>query len=324
MSTPLVTVLMAVYNGERFLREAIDSILTQTFSHFEFIIIDDASTDNSRQLAQSYRDPRIRVVSNPRNLRLAGSLNQGISLARGKYIARMDADDLSLPHRLERQVAFMESHNDIGISGSWLKCFGDKSQVWDYALAPGMIRCNMLFQNQLGHPTVIMRRELIIKKNLFYNRSLREAEDYDLWTRCSEHFRLANLAEVLLLYRWHENQASQARIAEQRCFHSLVCERQLNRIGLRPTAAEMSLHLGISFLDFEPSPDFINASRKWLLKIMEANLKYAYFPQPELISILENRWKNICLTASLMCSPLAEDKNRRTGGGGFLSKEWVS
>ncbi|MEN6462126.1 MAG: glycosyltransferase family 2 protein, partial [Syntrophomonas sp.] len=169
MGTPLVTVLMAVYNGEQFLKESIDSILSQTFSDFEFIIVDDASTDNSRALIDSYADPRIRVISNAHNLRLAGSLNRGLSLARGKYVARMDADDISLRQRLEKQVAFMESRPDIGVSGSWLECFGDKRQVWEYPVDPGIIRCNLLFQNQLGHATVIMRRQLMTDKRLFYN-----------------------------------------------------------------------------------------------------------------------------------------------------------
>ena len=177
MNTPLVSVLMAVYNGEAYLGEAIESILRQTFSFFEFIIIDDASTDNSRRLAESYRDSRIRVVSNPRNLRLAGSLNRGINLARGKYIARMDADDICHPDRLEKQVAFMEENCDVGVSGSWLYCFGDKKQLWDYPLTSGMIKSNLLFHNQLGHPTVIMRREAMLKNGLFYNPRFRASED---------------------------------------------------------------------------------------------------------------------------------------------------
>lgn len=304
MDIPLVTVLMAVYNGEAYLKEAVESILNQTFTNFEFLIIDDASTDNSRQLLDGYRDFRMRVLSNSHNLRLARSLNRGIEMARGKYIARMDADDISLPHRLERQVAFMESHPDIGVSGSWLECFGALSQVWDYPVEPGIILSNLLFQNQLGHPTVIMRRQLMISKGLFYNPDYREAEDYDLWTRCGEHFPLGNLAEVLLFYRWHERQASQANLNEQRHFHALVGQRQLQRLGLQPSAAEMELHLMISFLEFEPTDSFRNASRQWLQKIMKANNKYLYYPQLELRTVLENRWRNICIISGIAYSGL--------------------
>lgn len=304
MSIPLVTVLMAVYNGEAYLGEAIESILNQTLSNFEFIIIDDASTDNSRILAKSYDDPRIRVLSNSHNLRLGESLNRGMKIARGKYIARMDADDISLPQRLEKQVSFMESHPEIGVSGSWLECFGFKTQVWEYPVDSGIILCNLLFQNQLGHPTVIMRRELIMAKGLFYNPDFREAEDYELWTRCSEHFPLGNLAEVLLLYRWHENQASQAHLAEQQYFHSLVCRGQLERLGLQPSVEEMKLHLEISLLEFEPFNSFITSSRQWLQRIMQANHKCSYYPQLELRIILENRWRNICIMTGIPCSEI--------------------
>lgn len=304
MRNPLVTVLMAVYNGEKYLREAIESILKQSLGFFEFIIVDDASTDNSRKLVESYRDPRIRVVINPYNLRLAVSLNRGLSMARGKYIVRMDADDISHPERLEKQVAFMENHTDIGVSGSWLNCFGDKRQLWDYPLTPGLIQCNLLFHNQLGHSTVIMRREMMLKNGLYYNPRFKETEDYELWTRCSERFHLGNLAEVLLLYRWHQNQASQARLAEQRYYHSLVCQRQLNRIGLQPSPDEMALHLKIAFREFAPGPEFVNASRQWLLKIIKANFRNSYYPKLDLGTVVEDYWRRICLSAGVGCPAL--------------------
>lgn len=304
MNTPLVTVLMAVYNGEAYLGEAIESILRQTYSFYEFIIIDDASTDSSRRLAKSYQDPRICVVTNPCNLRLAASLNRGISLARGKYIVRMDADDISHPDRLEKQVAFMEENRDVGVSGSWLYCFGDKKQLWDYPLTPGMIKSNLLFYNQLGHPTVIMRREAMLKNGLFYNPRFRESEDYELWSRCLEHFSLANLPEVLLLYRWHKSQASQARLAEQRYYHSLVCGRMLKHLGIIPTPEEMELHLKIAFREFEPGLDFVKAARQWLLKIFRASFGNSYYPKLALGTVLENHWMKICLRAGISCPPL--------------------
>lgn len=309
MSLPLVTVLMAVYNGEAYLKEAIDSILNQTFTDFEFLIIDDASTDSSRRLLDSYRDFRFRILSNSHNLCLARSLNRGMKMARGKYIVRMDADDISLPQRLEKQVAFMESHPDIGVSGSWLECFGDRSQVWYYPVEPGIIRSNLLFQNQLGHPTVIMRRELMMAKGLFYNPDYREAEDYDLWTRCGEHFPLSNLPEILLLYRWHEQQASQSNLIEQRRFHALVSRRQLQCLGLQPSAEEMELHLKISFLELDPTNSFRNASWQWLQKLMKANQKYLYYPEFEFRTVLENRWRNICIMTGITGTELFESRD---------------
>ncbi|MEN6351585.1 MAG: glycosyltransferase family A protein [Syntrophomonas sp.] len=309
-NNPLVTVLMAVYNGESHLGAAIQSILDQTYTNFEFIIIDDASTDNSRILAESYNDPRILILSNSHNMRLAGSLNRGIIDARGKYIARMDADDISLPHRLEKQVAFMEGNPHIGVSGSWLECFGDKNQIWEYPSDPQILQCSMLFQNQMGHPSIIMRRDLMIAKSLFYDADFLEAEDYDLWIRCSRHFSLANLAEVLLLYRWHEKQASQANLAKQLYYHTRICRSQLERLGLHPSDEEMRLHMEISLLysevlDFELDTEFLTAARLWLLKIMEANLLYPVYSQTHLCVVLENRWRNICITSGINYVPLS-------------------
>lgn len=304
MSAPLVTVLMAVYNGENHLAQAIESMLRQTFSFFEFIIVDDASTDNSRQLAESYQDPRIRVVSNLHNLRLAGSLNRGFGMARGKYIVRMDADDISHPDRLQKQVAFMEENRDVGVSGSWLYCFGDKEQLWDYPLSPPIIKCSMLFHNQLGHATVIIRREAMLKNRLYYNTRFKESEDYELWSRCSDYFTLANLPEVLLLYRWHKSQASQARLAEQRYFHSLVCGRLLKRLGIAPTPTEMELHLKIAFREYEPGLEFVNAVRQWLIKIFRANIGNCCYPKLALGAVLENHWERVCIAAGLSGPPL--------------------
>lgn len=304
MNTPLITVLMAVHNGEPYLRTAIDCILNQTYSNFEFIIVDDASSDNSRQQIASYRDSRIRLLSNPHNLRLAGSLNRGLQIARGKYIARMDADDICHPERLVKQVAFMEEHPDVGVCGTWLICFGDKNQIWDYATDPEIIFCNLLFQNQLGHATVMMRRECILNNRLFYNPNFRESEDYELWARCSEHFSLANLPEILYRYRWHSQQASQARMAEQYDFARLVCLRQLKKIGLRPSPEEIKIHMMFSTGIAYTSYGFINGARQWLRKIYQANLRRLYYPQLVFRKVLEQRWKKLCYRAGINCTPL--------------------
>ena len=124
MTSATVTVLMPVYNGEMYLREAIDSILHQTFTDFEFLIINDGSTDNSETIILSYDDSRIRYEKNDSNLKLIATLNKGIELAKGKYIVRMDADDISIPDRIEKQVAFLEKNPDVGICGSWFTAFG--------------------------------------------------------------------------------------------------------------------------------------------------------------------------------------------------------
>lgn len=164
---PKVTVLMPVYNGEEYLREAIESILFQSFGNFEFLIIDDGSTDDSINIIASYTDPRIRVITNGENIGIARALNKGIELARGKYIARMDSDDISLPKRFEKQVDFLDKNPEIGIVGSWIKTFGGrKTIILAHPCNPEMVRIFFLFDSPLAHPTVMMRREFLKKNNL--------------------------------------------------------------------------------------------------------------------------------------------------------------
>ena len=129
MKSPQISVVMPAYNAEKYITEAIDSILFQTFKDFEFIIINDASTDSTKDIIESYKDPRIKLVNNEQNKGVAKSLNIGISVACGKYIARMDADDIALPERFQKQFDFMEQHPNIDVCGSWAKKTGNENEI---------------------------------------------------------------------------------------------------------------------------------------------------------------------------------------------------
>src|ERR1051325_6328838 len=174
---------MAVYNGEKYLREAVDSILGQTFGDFEFIIVDDGSTDRTREILDSYGDERIRVVRNPSNLGLISSLNRGVEHCRGEYVARMDCDDRSLPERLSKQVAFMDSHADVAAGGTWVTHMDAEGRVIGPTHTPVGARMARDFWRPppLIHPTAIMRRAHI--ERLRYDADALKAEDYDLWLR---------------------------------------------------------------------------------------------------------------------------------------------
>jgi glycosyltransferase involved in cell wall biosynthesis len=205
---PLVSVVLPIYNGEKYLTEAIDSILAQTFSDFELIIIDDGSTDTSLTILQKYqnRDERIRLISRE-NRNLATTLNDLIDMARGKWIARMDQDDISLPLRLERQLHWLEVKN-ADLCGCWVKFFGR----WDHHTWKGWktdraIKADMMFKSPFVHPSVMMRTDLV--RRLRYDRSYEKAEDYDLWVRAAmSGWNMCNIPEVLLLYRNHSSQIS--------------------------------------------------------------------------------------------------------------------
>jgi len=209
MRDPLVTVLMPVYNAEKYLREAIDSILNQTFRDYEFLIIDDGSTDESNSIIKSYKDERIRLIENGQNIKLIATLNKGIDLARGKYIARMDADDISLPERLQRLVDFMEANSDTGLCGSFLNVMGSNNdRVVKFRTTHEEITFRLFFTNCLAHPTIMLRKSVLTDNNLHYPGSL-HAEDYSMWVKMSRLTRLAVIPEVLLTYRVHDSNISE-------------------------------------------------------------------------------------------------------------------
>lgn len=240
---PLVTVLMPVYNGEQFLREAMESILNQTYQHLEFLIMNDGSTDNSVSVIETYKDPRIRLEHNPCNMGIAATLNRGIQLARGKYIVRMDCDDISFPERIEKQVAFMESHPEIGISAtnmetSWSK-FEDQSPC-----GPDEVRFRLLFYCCFGHPSVIMRKDVLDKQQLFY-RSV-AAEDYDLWVRASWVTSLYKTEETLVFHREHPRQLTRTQTGEIHDSADHVRLKQLAELGITPDQIRMNVHKLIS------------------------------------------------------------------------------
>ncbi len=215
MTPPIVTVLLPVYNGDRYLRVAVESILQQTFGSFQLLIVDDGSTDGTEPICRSFTDPRIRVVRHEKNAGLVSALNSGIDLIRTKYVARMDADDVALPDRLARQIAFLESRPDIAACGSWAR------ELVDGRLRAVMFRPTGQYLRQTAwqpvpifHPTACLRTEVL--QELRYRPDFIHAEDYDLWLRLCRHHRIDNVPKVLLHYRIHQTSVSHAYRALQR------------------------------------------------------------------------------------------------------------
>lgn len=212
---PVISVVLPVYNGEKYLAEAIDSILSQTFKEFELIVIDDGSTDKTLSILNDYeiKDSRISIISRE-NKGLVETLNEGIDFSRGEWIARMDADDIALPHRFERQLECLkETHADI--CSSWVRRFGTSDKrVVRLSQTDAAIKMEMLFGSPFVHPAVIMKADLI--RQLRYDKAWKHAEDYDLWERAVEvGCKVTNVPEVLLLYRMHDSQISSVASAQQ-------------------------------------------------------------------------------------------------------------
>jgi hypothetical protein len=218
MSQPLVSVAMVVCNVDRFLREAIESILAQTLRDFEFIIVDFGSTDNSKSIISKYAaiDSRIRFYEIP-HCGLAEARNAACFRAQGKYIAIVDADDVSLPNRLFWELEFMESHPEVGVVGGAVECIDAAGRVlitWGNPTTDREIRSALLERCPFWQPTVLMRRDAFAGVG-GYRGPFAPAEDYDLWLRISERFRVANLERTVLKYRIHPNQVSVRKVAQQ-------------------------------------------------------------------------------------------------------------
>jgi len=206
-----VSVVMPVYNGERFVGEAIESILGQTYRDLELIVIDDGSSDRTPDVIAHYarRDARVIAKHHPVNRGFAEALNTGCREARGTFIARMDADDVSLPQRFERQIAYLRAHPDVGAVGSAMQIIDDRGvrgRVKSYPLGSGQAAWSMLFFNSLAHPSVMMRRTLLEAAGWYPAGCVGGTEDYAVFLGLSWESRIANLPEVLLLYRvWGGN-----------------------------------------------------------------------------------------------------------------------
>lgn len=294
MTKPRVTVLMPVHEGERYLREAVDSILRQTFGDFELLAVDDGSRDRTYEILSSYRDRRIHVRRHTRNEGLIASLNEGLDLAAGEYVARMDADDVAHPERLARQVRFLDAQPDIAAVGTGVRNFGAATDSWTLRHEPAAIRARLLFETALSHPTVMLRASALERLGIRYDPEYPLAEDYQLFVELAERAALANLPETLLHYRFHGGQTSATNAEQQRATMRRIRARQLQRLGLRPTEADLTLHGHIGSGIFTASEEFLDRADLWLRSLCEA----ARALGPKVASAFDGemgfRWARLC------------------------------
>ena len=206
---PRVSILMPVYNVAPYLREAMDSILGQTYGDFELIVLDDCSPDNSEEILDTYSDKRIVRYRGDKNAGLANVLNIGIMMAKGEFIARMDSDDISVPHRLEKQVAFLDAHPEIDLVSSGMQRFGRSKQVTSYATDVEGVKFDAFSFSPVLHASSVWRKDRFISKGIFFRQEMVPTEDYDIWTRAlAQRLVLVNIPDVLYLYRTHDAQVT--------------------------------------------------------------------------------------------------------------------
>jgi glycosyltransferase involved in cell wall biosynthesis len=282
---------MGVYNGGIYLREAVNSIINQTYDNFEFIIIDDASTDDTNAVLDSFNDARIKIIKNESNLGLTRSLNKGLQLAQGKYIARMDADDISDRKRFERQVKFLEENTHIDLCGTWKSLVNDPQRISEYPVTHDEIKLALLSHNPFAHPSVMWRKDVFDKLGLSYNEEYVTSQDYELWNRAVYRIQTANIPENLLFYREHELQITNFKQQHQSGNATKIKLKQLNFLDLKPNSSEELAHLCVFDGLFKKFSDaeYVKAADGWMLKIFKANKKYNIYNEQLLLQF----WRSV-------------------------------
>jgi len=248
MDNPKISVLMPAYNTEKYIGEAIESILNQTFKDFEFIIIDDCSTDNTWEIIQGYvkKDERIIVLRNKKNSKICKTLNRGIDIAKGKYIARMDADDWSYPDRFEKQFKFMENNPEVVISGGTMEVCDEKMDLLNqrkYNLTDGEIRKKLFRYSPFCHATTIYKTK-IVKKINGYDEMFYVAQDYDFYFRLGMHGKFGNLKDILYKLRTHPESLSSKKTRIQEKFTLMIRKKAVKEYGYKMNLTDRFYFIG--------------------------------------------------------------------------------
>ena len=297
MSEPRITALMSVYNTpEKWLRNAIESILEQTFRDFEFVIVLDKPTDDSAEVVKEYaaKDDRIIVLENSENLGLTKNLNKGLAVARGKYIARMDSDDVAFKHRFEKQYQYLEVHPEVVALGTQV-CTSldpehamDKFPVSDWTPDQDVLKIRMLFHNVgLPHPTSMFRRDEMLQRGITYDERIKKSQDYKLWVDLMPYGEIGMLNEVLLMYRVHEGQISTNRTNQYQYAHMVAMEQAERLLGSM-TEEERIFHECFASMDI-PNND-IRGYKRYINRLVKANETKGIYDKKKFLREMNYAW----------------------------------
>lgn len=285
-----ITILMPVYNGEQFLKEAINSVLEQTYTDFIFQIINDGSTDLSEEIIRSYSDSRILYQRNETNLGLVATLNNGIELVNTEFLARMDADDLWHPFKLEKQIKLLDSRPDVGICGTSIHKFGAFEGDFIFPVDNEELKVGFLFYCCMSHPSIVFRMSFLKKSGLHYQVDYFPAEDYKMWTDCLEKTQIYNIPEVLVYYRQHSNQITQDSNKEQATKTDIIRLEMLNNIYSGFTDQEKEFHLKTFVEQKIKSIEDYKKCIVWKKKLQSQNIKNGSYIQPHIFEKELNKY----------------------------------
>ena len=291
---------MPVYNSEKFVAEAIQSILDQKFNNFELIIINDASTDNSLNIIELFQDKRIKVFQNEKNRGIVYSRNKGLKFSKGEYIGMFDSDDIAYPEKFKEQIAFLEKNKDFGMVGSRVKFIDENGKrlpgSWKLKASPEMIPSIMLFKNYFLQSAVLYRKECINKFS--FRDGFDILEDYLIWLEIISDYKAWNLQKYLVKYRIHGSSITNKYKEEKNEKEKKVFRLQLMEMGIDPTDHELELHLLIRNNKPVTEINTLKSIEKWLLKIINRNEDLNVYEYKMLIKVIFNRWAKVCYKAS--------------------------
>ncbi len=294
-----VTVLIPVRNRERYVAAAIESALAQTLRDLEVLVVDDASSDGSRDVVRSFGDPRVRLVENETHLGIPGTRNRGVDLARGEYLAFLDSDDQALPERLEKQARFLDEHPDHAAVGAWVEWMDERGRptgrVKRKATAADRIAAERLFRSCLENSVATARTELLRK---FRHREHFElGSDYDLWARIAAEHAIAALPEVLVRRRAHEGRTTRGREERIKELRLEIFAEQLSRLGVSFGPEDLERHYLLRRMHkvgFRPDAAYLDWAEAWLSGIGAANASRRLYPEPALSEVLGGFWLKAC------------------------------
>lgn len=288
-----LSVVVPVFNKAPFIRECFESVLSQSFGDYELIVVDDRSTDDSVDAVNAFRDDRMQVVRLEKNLGPAGAAQRAMDLATGEYILRVDADDISLPDRFAKQVAFMDRYPELGASGGHLQLFGSETGLWRFPVGQNTCHAEVLFGNPVAQGTVIMRTRVLRDNGLrFHDDWPRIGEDWMLWARLSLHARFDNLDEPLILYRRGEQNSSFG--LEQTTYRRVILRDVFSTLGVPLSDAQCDLHLmGLRSFAQQPTRASIHALRDWFGELRAMNRTRHLFEEAAFDARIRQVWEQL-------------------------------
>lgn len=315
---PVVSVVIPIFNRERYLAQAMDSILAQTLTDFELLMVDDGSSDSSCEIVRAYTDPRIRLIRHERNRGVAAARNTGITEARGRYLAFLDSDDVAYPDRLQRQVEFLDRHPDYAAVGAWIDWMDEDGRplgrIQRKAVAWDDIAAQRLFRPAIQNGAAMARTRIL--KRYRHDERFRVGEDFHLWARIASDHKMANLPRVLVRCRAHGQRITDQAQEERRAARIAIYGAQLDALGIAHTGEDLERHFRLRRMhkiNYRPDEAYLDWAERWLCALREANRHAKLYPEPAFSRVLGAFWAKACVHAG-----------RAQGAAHALARFWHS